>query len=83
MAFYHLESFTENGGLVSTAVVSDSYVLPAREEFPMEVPTSPWLWVFSSPLLSWGVMVIGFAGLWILKKFDPGKSDKSGGDAQL
>jgi hypothetical protein len=34
------------------------------------VPTSPLLWVFSSPFLSWGVMVIGFVGMAILKKID-------------
>jgi hypothetical protein len=34
------------------------------------VPTSPLLWVFSSPFLSWGLAVIGFVGLAILKKID-------------
>jgi hypothetical protein len=66
----HHYSFTEDGHLVSsTRILPDTFSsLPTGQS--VVVPTSPLLWVFSSPFLSWGVMVIGFVGMAILKKID-------------
>jgi hypothetical protein len=64
----HHYSFTEDGHLISsTRILPNSFSsLPKGQS--VVVPTSPLLWVFSSPFLSWGVMVIGFVGMAILKK---------------
>lgn len=35
---------------------------------PAVVPTAPWLWVFSSPFISWGVMMLGIGGLVLLNR---------------
>ena len=60
----HLCSFTEEGYLIPlTTTLPEPF-----SEQSMVVPTSFWLWPFSSPFLSWGVMVIGFAGIAILRK---------------
>jgi hypothetical protein len=60
-------SFTQDGRLVSSASLPEPFLsLPRGESFI--VPTSPFLWVFSSPFLSWGVGVIGLVGLAILEK---------------
>jgi hypothetical protein len=71
----HLDSFTENGDLISTTVVPESFILPSRAEQSVTVPTSLLLWVFSSPFLSWGVMVIGSLGLASVRKFARRKGD--------
>jgi hypothetical protein len=61
-------SFTEDGHLVaSTRILPETFAsLPSDDS--VVVPTPPLLWVFSSPFLSWGLAVIGFVGLAILKK---------------
>jgi hypothetical protein len=61
-------SFTEDGHLVaSTRILPETFAsLPSGDS--VVVPTPPLLWVFSSPFLSWGLAVIGFVGLAILKK---------------
>jgi hypothetical protein len=61
-------SFTENGKLILATTLPKSFVRPQPER-SMVVPTSPLLWIFSSPFLSWGVALIGMAGLWAAKKF--------------
>lgn len=65
-AFHY--SFTEDGSLISTAgILPESFdSLPCGES--VLVPTSPLLWVFSSPWLSWGTALIGIIGLTILMK---------------
>jgi hypothetical protein len=63
-------SFTQDGHLVSSESYSDDFLsLPSGES--LVVPTSPFLWVFSSPFLSWGVGAIGLVGLIVTKKIDP------------
>lgn len=63
-------SFTQDGHLVLSESYSDNFMSLPRGE-SLVVPTSPFLWVFSSPFLSWGVGVIGLVGLIITKKIDP------------
>jgi hypothetical protein len=64
----HHYSFSEDGRLIaSTTILPESFSsLPKGQS--VVVPTPPLLWVFSSPFLSWGVAVIGFVGMAILKK---------------
>lgn len=61
-------SFTENGKLTSATILPESFVRPQSGR-SIVVPTSPLLWIFSSPFLSWGVALIGMAGLWAARKF--------------
>ncbi|MGZ4873487.1 MAG: hypothetical protein ACXV99_16475 [Candidatus Angelobacter sp.] len=61
-------SFTENGKLTLATTLPESFVSPQLGR-SIVVPTSPLLWIFSSPFLSWGVALIGMAGLWAAKKF--------------
>ena len=67
----HHYSFTEDGYLIAstTTLPEDFSALPQGQA--VVVPTSPLLWVFSSPFLSCGVAVIGFAGIAILRKIGP------------
>jgi hypothetical protein len=63
-------SFSQDGHLVSSGGYSDDFSsLPGGES--LVVPTSPFLWIFSSPFLSWGVGMIGLAGLLVVSKIDP------------
>jgi hypothetical protein len=60
-------SFTEDGHWVAPRTLPETFAsLPSGDS--VVVPTPPLLWVFSSPFLSWGLAVIGFVGLAILKK---------------
>lgn len=63
-------SFTEEAHLVATTrILPETFAsLPAGDS--VVVPTPPLLWVSSSPFLSWGLAVIGFVGLAILKKIN-------------
>lgn len=67
----HHYSFTEDGYLIAltTTMPEDFSALPQGQA--VVVPTSPLLWAFSSPFLSWAVALIGFAGVVVLKKFGP------------
>ncbi len=67
----HHYSFTEDGYLIAstTTLPEDFSALPQGQA--VVVPTSPLLWVFSSPFLSCGVAVIGFVGIVILRKIGP------------
>jgi hypothetical protein len=67
----HHYSFTEDGDLIAstTSLPEDFSASPQGQA--VVVPTSPLLWVFSSPFLSWGVALIGFAGIVVLKKIGP------------
>jgi hypothetical protein len=63
----HHYSFTQDGRLISSESFSEP--LPSLPEGQsVVVPTSPLLWTFSSPFLSWGVAVVGFVGLAATKK---------------
>ena len=62
-------SFAEEGHLVAPRTLPETFAsLPSGDS--VVVPTPPLLWVFSSPFLSWGLAVIGFVGLAILKKIN-------------
>ena len=66
----HHYSFTQGGQLISSETFAEPYSsLPEGES--VVIPTSPLLWVFSSPFLSWGVALVGFVGVAILKKSRP------------
>lgn len=67
----HHYSFTEDGHLIASTTIlpeEDLFLKDSPKGQSVVVPTPPLLWVFSSPFLSWGVMVIGFVGMAILKK---------------
>jgi len=63
----HHYSFSEDGHLISAGILPGSYSSVPNGQ-SIVVPTSPLLWVFSSPFLSWGVALIGFVGIAIMKK---------------
>lgn len=65
-------TFTETGKLISATLLPESFVFPEPGQY-IEVPTSRLLWIFSSPFLSWGLVLIGALGLWVANKFSPGK----------
>jgi len=66
----HHYSFTQGGQLISSETFSEPYSsLPEGES--VVVPTSPLLWIFSSPFLSWGLALFGFVGVALLKKLRP------------
>jgi hypothetical protein len=65
----HQYSFTENGDLLSTAGLSASVWSFLEDGQTVIVPTSPLLWAFSSPAISWGIGVLGFIGLGLVTKF--------------
>jgi hypothetical protein len=73
----HQYSFTENGDLLSTASLSDSFWSLPKDGQTVIVPTSPLLWAFSSPAISWGIGVLGFIGLGLVKKFIGKKLERS------
>jgi hypothetical protein len=64
----HHYTFTENGDLVSTRTLSEPFDSKGSSDEWVVVPTSPLLWVFSSPFLSWAVAVVGMAGFAMVKK---------------
>ena len=61
-------SFTQDGHLVSSETFSEPFSSLPIEGQSVVVRTSPLLWIFSSPFLSWAVAVVGFGGLAVLKK---------------
>jgi hypothetical protein len=66
----HHYSFTQDGHLIASGSYSDGFwSLPSGES--RVVPTSPFLWVFSSPIASWGIGAIGLVGLIVASKIDP------------
>jgi len=64
----HHYSFTQDVRLLSSEGLSQPFASLPNEGQSVVVPTSPLLWIFSSPFLSWGVAVVGFVGLAVLKK---------------
>jgi hypothetical protein len=64
----HHYSFDEYGHLIASMRVPPEYFSSLPKSESVVVPTSLFLWPFSSPFLSWGVTVIGFVGLSILRK---------------
>ena len=66
----HQYYFTESGRLIFSQTLSSDpeYYSLHREGVSIVVPTSPLLWVFSSPFISWGVAAIGGVGLVLVKK---------------
>ena len=64
----HHYSFAQDGHLIGSESLPEPFSSLPNEGQSVVVPTSPLLWVFSSPFLSWGVALLGFAGLAILKK---------------
>jgi hypothetical protein len=65
----HHYSFTETGDLLTSANLSESFWSLPNDGQTVVVPTSLFLWVFSGPAISWGVGVLGFIGLALVKKF--------------
>jgi hypothetical protein len=63
----HHYSFTEDGYLIASTTTPPEDFSASPQGQAVVVPTSPLLWVFSSPFLSWGVALIGFAGIVVLK----------------
>lgn len=66
-------TFTENGKLTLATTLPESFVLPEPGRY-IVVPTSPLLWIFSSPFLSWGIALIGIVGLRAARKFPRDKN---------
>ncbi len=64
----HHYSFSEDGHLIASTTILPEVFSALPKGQSVVVPTSPLLWAFSSQFLSWGVMVIGFVGMAILKK---------------
>ena len=64
-------SFTEDGRLISSTTILPEEALFLRDSpqgQSVVVPTSPVLWVFSSPTLLWGLIMTGFGGIAILNR---------------
>jgi hypothetical protein len=70
----HCYSFTDDGKLISTSSLSEPYYSLPKTGESVKVPTSPLLWVFSSPFLSMGLAVIGFVGIALVKKLAHGQN---------
>ena len=64
----HHYSFAQDGHLIGSESLPEPFSSLPDEGQSVVVPTSPLLWIFSSPFLSWGVAVVGFVGLAVLKK---------------
>jgi hypothetical protein len=64
----HHYSFAQDGHLIASESLPEPFSSLPDDGQSVVVPTSPLLWIFSSPFLSWGVALVGFAGLAILKK---------------
>ncbi len=60
-------SFSQDGRLLNKErarmSVDESRSILSFSSQSVAVPTSPYLWIFSSPFLSWGVGVLGMIGL--------------------
>ncbi len=67
-------SFTADGDLISNDALAQPYDSVPATGTMVRVPTSPLLWVFSSPFLSMGLAVIGFAGLAVVRKLPGGEN---------
>jgi WD40 repeat protein len=63
----HQYSFAQDGTLISVSSLPTDFDLDASDGLSMVVPTSPLLWIFSSPFLLWGLAAIGMLGLQALK----------------
>jgi hypothetical protein len=70
----HRYSFTDDGKLISTSSLSEPYYSLPKTGESVKVPTSPLLWVFSSPFLSMGLAIIGFVGIALVKKLARGQN---------
>jgi hypothetical protein len=64
----HHYSFTEDGHLIDSTKITPEAFSAVPKGQSVVVPTPLLLWVFSSPFLSWAVMVIRFVGMAILRK---------------
>jgi len=73
----HRYTFTNDGNLISTVTLSEPYYSLPKTQKSVKVPTSPLLWVFSSPFLSMGLAVVGFAGIALVKKLSGGQDGRS------
>jgi hypothetical protein len=69
----HHYSFTKEGGLISATTLSGNMSDLRKTGESLMVPTSPLLWVFSSPFLSIGLATIGFGGMTIVKNLARGQ----------
>jgi hypothetical protein len=63
-------SFTQDGTLISAKTLSSSLEFYSRDTdgAALVVPTSPFLWIFSSPFISGTIGAIGLIGLAALRK---------------
>jgi hypothetical protein len=60
-------SFTEDGHLISSETFAEPFSSLPIESQSVVVPTSPLLWIFSSPFLSWAVVAAGLLGFAVTK----------------
>jgi hypothetical protein len=74
----HRYTFNDKGDLISAEAVPDSYYSLPKSGQSMVVPTPLLLWPLSSPFLSWGLAVVGFAGLAIVKKLSARRRNAGG-----
>jgi hypothetical protein len=65
----HQYTFNQNGNLVSSTALSESYYSLPNMGQPKVVPTMFFLWPFSSPFISVVVGTIGILGLALFRKF--------------
>ena len=62
-------TYSEDGQLLaSEAPYVESIAAIDNGGIATTVPTKSFLWPFSSPFLSWALVLIGFLGIWIIKK---------------
>jgi hypothetical protein len=64
----HHYTFDQNGDLISSAALPESYYSVPNTGHPIVVPTPFLLWPFSSPFISVAVGTLGFLGLALVKK---------------
>ena len=65
----HYYSFKENGELISATTATDSEFSSLQNTGrSVVVPTPAPLWFLSSPFLSWGVALVGMAGMALVRK---------------
>jgi hypothetical protein len=65
----HHYTFNQDGNLISSTALSESYYSLPNTGLPRVVPTTFFLWPFSSPFISVAVGTIGFLGLALFRKF--------------
>jgi hypothetical protein len=65
----HHYTFNQDGNLISSTALSDPYYSLINTGQPKVVPTTFFLWPFSSPFISVAVGTIGFLGLALFRKF--------------